>query len=173
MREKLTCGLGLYLMADRAILPTEAITESRLRVDIEPVAVFDYRNRSEFIAALEKAIAIGNPAAPNPASAELEPDADGFPAFKKPAGLKYSGLSTWDELERKSILATVRYYPSGFLLEIFGRAKNGKWSEEAALELRLTLESGLNGVVEAILEHLKTRKDLPGLMLDFNQSRTA
>jgi len=92
MREKLKWGLGLYLMADRAILPTEAVTENRLRVDIEPVTVFDYRNRSEFIAALEKAIAAGNPTVPNPEEEELKPRADGSSEFKNPAALKYAGV---------------------------------------------------------------------------------
>lgn len=164
-REKLTCGVGFYLMADRAILPTEAITENRLRVDIEPVTVFDYRNRAEFIAALENAIAAGNPIVPNPAEEELQPSADGFSEFKNPPGLKYSGLATWDELERKSILASIRCYPSGYLVEVFGRAKDGKWSEDTALELRLPANVGLSVVVDAILDHLKIRRDLPGLVL--------
>lgn len=171
-REKLTCGLGLYLMADRAILPTEAITASGLAVDIEPVTVFDYRNRSEFITAIEKAIAAGNPVVPDPAEDELERDVDGFKAFKNPAGLKYSGLPTWDDLEQKSILATLRCYPSGYLVEAFGRAKNGKWSDDLTLELRLPANVGIPVVVDAILDHLKTRKDLPGLVLGpFQQER--
>ncbi|MCA0315515.1 MAG: hypothetical protein LCH63_16990 [Candidatus Melainabacteria bacterium] len=171
-REKLKCGVGFYLMADRAILPTEAITENRLRVDIEPVTVFDYRNRAEFIAALEKAIAAGNPVVPNPTDEELQTCGDGFSEFKEPAGLKYSGLPTWDELERKSILASIRCYPSGYLLEVFDRANDGKWSEDTALELRLPANVGLSGVVDAILDHLKSRKDIPGSVVDFNQSKT-
>lgn len=159
-REKLTCAVGLYLMADRAILPTEAITTSGLGVDIDPVTVFDYRNRIEFITALEKAIAAGNPVVPDPAEEELQPDG----SFKNPAGLKYSGVPTWDDLERKSILASVRCYPSGYLIEVFGRdKKNGKWSEDLALELRLPANVGLSVVVDAILDHLRNRQDLPGL----------
>lgn len=160
-------------MADRAILPTEAITESRLRVDIEPVTVFDYRNRVEFVSELEKAIAAGNPTVPDPSEDELEQDAEGFRAFKNPAGLKHSGLKTWDELERKSILVSLRCYPSTYLVEIFGREKNGKWSDDLALELRLPASVGIPVVVDAILDHLKTRRDLPGLVLGPFQSEKA
>lgn len=165
MREQLTCALGLYIMANRAILPTEANTPSRFSISIEPVTVFDYRNRSEFIAAIEKAIAAGNPTVPNPSEDELERDAGGFPAFKNPVGLKYAEVSTWDELERKSIYASLRCYPSTYLVEVSGRDKNGKWSDDLALELRLPANVGVPVVVDAILDHLKTRRDLPGLVL--------
>ena len=56
MREKPFSNLKIYILADKAIMPTDARTDSRWHCQIEPVEVFDYRNRAEFIAACKSAI---------------------------------------------------------------------------------------------------------------------
>lgn len=172
MREKQICGLSLYIMLDRAILPTQAATPSGFTISTEPVTVFDYRNRAEFIATVEKAIARGNPSVPEPPEEEIFRNASGMPGFKNPIGLKYAAVQSWDELERNSIYVTISCYPSGFLVEAFGRAKNGKWSDETPLEVRL-LGVGVPVVVDVILEHLKSRHDLSKLAIRSSQRKRA
>lgn len=172
-REKPYAEFNLFILADRAIMPTSADTPSRFTISIEPVQVFDYRDRQALTAAIEQSISVGIPVVADPPEDELEQFADGMPGFKNPPVLKYAGITSWDELERRSICFSVQCYPSGFLVDCWGRAQNGKWSEEQSLDLRLPSTIGVTGLVDAILEHLKTRKDLPGLMMDFSQQRTA
>lgn len=164
MTEQAICSMTLYFMNDRAILPTEADIPSGFSMSIEPVSVFDYRNRSEFIAALEKTIERGNPQIAEPPESEIVRNSKGIPASKNPVELQYAKFDKWDDLERNSIYATIDSYPSGFLVQVFGRAKNGKWSDVTPLEVRL-LDVGVPVVVDVILEHLKTRHDLSNTMV--------
>jgi len=171
MTEKPYCDLGIFIMADKAIMPTDARTPSRWHIAIEPIEVFDYHNRADFIEASKRAISRGMPEVPMPSDTEMYWDEQG-PAMKDPVVLKYANVSNWDELEKKSIYVTIECYHRGFLIESWGRAKSGKWSDDKVLELRLDPEVGIEGAIDAVLEHLYTRKDLPGLMFDITQ-RTA
>jgi hypothetical protein len=171
MRAKPYCNLNIIIMADKAIMPTDARTQSRWHLSIEPVEVFDYRDRNEFIAACNRAVLRGIPEVPMPSDADLL-WIDGRPELKEPVELKYSGTDNWDDLERKSIFVSVECYDKGFLIESSGRTPKGIWSENDVLELRLSPEVGLEGVVDAILDHLKSRKDMPEAVEDFSQSKT-
>lgn len=172
MTEKPYCDLGIFIMADKAILPTDARTPSRWHVAIEPVEVFDYHNRSEFIEVCKRAISRGMPEIAMPAESEMYWDDQG-PAMKQPVVLKYAGISTWDELEKKSIYVTIECYQRGFLIESWGHTSDGKWSDEKLLELRMPSDVGLEVVVDAVLDHLKNRRDLPGLNISPFRSQTA
>jgi hypothetical protein len=161
MREKIICGLSIFFLADRAIVPTEANTQAGFSISVEPVEVFDYRDRAAFVAALWEVIQTGNPDVANPPEDEIARDAKGFPAFKNPLELKYAQVNNWEELEQMSIYASVCAYPSGYIVEAFGRAPDGAWGEDLALNARIPIEDGLGGVVDALMQHLETRTDLP------------
>lgn len=173
MREKPHCSMGLVILPEKAILPTSAKTPSRFTIAIEPVQVFDYRDKGEFLAALKEAIDRGFPDVMDPPEEELIQHEDGMPGFKNPIELKYADADSWDDLERKSIFLSIRCYPSQYLIESWGRAADRKWSDDKTLELRLPSDVGLEVVIDAILDHLRIRKDLPGLLMDFTQQRTA
>jgi hypothetical protein len=124
------------------------------------VEVFDYRDKDQFVAVLWQALKTGNPDVPNPPDSEITRDAKGFPSFKNPLELKYAEVASWDDLERSSIYASVCAYPSGYTVEVFGRAASGTWGEDIVLSTRIPIEEGLGDVVDALLEHLQTRIDL-------------
>ncbi len=149
-------------MADKALVPTEAITPSGYTISVEPVEVFDYKEKDAFLSALWQAVERGNPSVPNPPDNEIIKDSQGFPGFKNPTELKYAGVANWEEFERKSIYASIATYPSGYVVDVFGRATDGTWSDDIVLNQRVEVELGLAGVVDVILEHLQTRTDLPG-----------
>jgi hypothetical protein len=173
MREKPYCSMSLIIMADKAILPTDALTPSRFTISIEPIQVFDYQDKSEFIAALENSIERGFPNVSDPPEEDVVYFEDGMPGFKKSPELKYAQAASWEDLERKSISVSLRCYPSQYLIESWGREKDGTWSDEKLLELRLPSTVGLEVVVNAILDHLRTRRDLPGLLIGPFQQKTA
>jgi hypothetical protein len=166
-------AFSLFVMADKALIATSGVTPNRLSMTIEPIEIFDYRNRDEFLAAAKRAAARGIPQVDMPPDDELFWHEDGMPGRKTPIELKYAQVKNWDELERKSVYFTVDCYDRGYVVISCGRNKNGLWNDDVALELRMPATVGMEGVVDAILDHLKTRKDLPGMKLDFNQPRTA
>lgn len=172
-REQPYSAFNVFFLPDRAFIPTSADTPSRYTVSIEPVQVFNYHDKAVLTEAIEKQISMGIPKAPNPREDELILDKDGMPAgLKSPLELKYAGTS-WDEFERNSIHFCVECYPSGYVVDCWGRASDGKWSDEQSLELTLPASVGVSGLVDAIWAHLQTRKDLPGVVTDFNQPKTA
>lgn len=173
-REKPNGAFNLFFLADRAVIPTSGKPPSRYTVSIEPVQVFDWHDKAALAAAIEKQLAIGIPQIPELNDKELIFDQDGQPnGLKNPVEPNYAGVSTWDELERKSIYFSVQRFPSGYLVDSWKRAADGKWSEEQSLELRLPASVGVSGLVDAIWAHLQTRKDLPGVVTDINQPKTA
>lgn len=149
--------MNIVVMADKAIMPTDARTPSLFHIAIEPVEVFDYRSRDKFIAACKSAVSRGIPEVEMPS--DVTYDEKGI-LLREPIELKYSNCKSVEELESKSVLIAIECYDQGFLVESWGRSKDGKWSDEKVLELRLSPEVEIAGVVDAILEHLKTRKDL-------------
>ncbi|MBS2009178.1 MAG: hypothetical protein JST01_19145 [Cyanobacteria bacterium SZAS TMP-1] len=161
MREKLNCGLSIFFLADKAIMPTEANIPAGYSVSVEPVAFFDYRDKDAFVEALWEAIQNGNPDVPNPPDEDVVRDASGFLGFKRPVELKYAGVESWEDLERSSIYGSVCVYPSGYVVEVFGRAADGTWGEDRLLSVRIPIDAGVDGVVDTILAHLETRTDLP------------
>jgi len=161
MSEKIICGISIFFLADKAIVPTEANIPAGYSVSVEPVSVFDYRDRDEFANALWQAIETGNPDIPNPPDEEITRDAKGFPCFKNPLELKYAQVETWEEFEQSSIYASICSYPSGYVVEAFGRAANGTWGEDLVLSTRVPIEAGVGAVVATLLEHLLARTDLP------------
>jgi hypothetical protein len=163
-REQAYAAFNLFVLADRAIIPTSADTPSRYTISIEPVQVFDYRDRATLKAALEQAISRGIPKIPEPPSSEIITDEDGPTGLKDPIEPRYAGVANWDDLERKSIFFCIECYPSGYLIESWGRSTNGKWSDSLSLEVRLPASVGIDGLTDQIINHLKTRRDFPGLM---------
>jgi hypothetical protein len=174
-REKPYAAFNLFFVADRAIIPTSARTPSRYRISTELVQVFDYHDKAVLTAAIEKQISLGFPPASNPKEDELIVDEDGQPdGLKNPIELKYFGSNSWDSFERSSIHFCIDCYPSGYLVDCWGRAADGKWSDAQSLELVLPAAVGVSGLVEAIWSHLQTRKDLPGSVADdINKQKTA
>lgn len=154
-KEKKLCWFGLLVLPDRALLP-KCIKTSYGDFDVEPVREVDYRRRSDLIDALNNAIAIGNPPG----------DVPEYRLKKGPSLLEtLIGAKSWADLERKSIYFSIKIFPSYYSVKSWGRALDGKWTEEedTVLDVTISAEKGVDAIADAILEHLKTRTDLPGL----------
>lgn len=158
-RDVCYASFSVYVMADKTLLACDADTPAHLSMTVEPVDVFDWRHRSEFLVAAKRAVARGIQSVPMPPDDDLYWDENGMPGLKNPIELKYAEVETWEEFERKSIFYSVECYERGFVVISCGRKKNGLWSDDVALELRMPTEIGIEGVVDAILENLKERKD--------------
>jgi len=159
MREKIICGMSIFFLADKAMVPTEAHIPSGYSVSVEPVTVFDYKDREEFVQALWSTLERGNPDIDEPAESEIVRDANGFFGFRNPVELKYAGVKSWDDLEHVSIYASVCAYPSGYIVEVFGRSPGGDWSDEIVLKAQVPVDEGLGAVVDMLTEHMASRTD--------------
>lgn len=164
-KEKSICWLSLLVLADKAILPTSVKTNQG-NFAMEPIQQIDYRNRSELVQALQKALSIGNPTGEAPPS-EKQKERTPLEVIAK--------AKSWLDLERKSIFFSIMVFPSDIHIEAWGRASNGAWSDEkdTALDVRIPASSNAEGIADVILDHLKTRTDLPGLSFGQSHQQTA
>lgn len=164
-KEKSVCWLSLLVLADKALLPTSTKTNQG-HFAMEPIQQVDYRNRSELVQALQKALDIGNPVGEAPPR-EKQKERTPMEILAK--------AKSWLDLERKSIFFSIMVFPSDIHIEAWGRASNGAWSDEkeTVLDVRIPAASGAEGIADIVLEHLKTRTDLPGLSFGQSQQRTA
>jgi hypothetical protein len=156
-KEKKLCWFGLLVLSDRALLP-KCIKTSHGDFDVEPVREVNYRNRSDLIDALNSAIAIGNPSG----------DVPEYRLKKGPSLLEtLIGAKSWADLERRSIYFSIKIFPSCCSVKCWGRGPDGKWAgeEDTILDTIIPVERGTAEIADVILEHLKTRTDLPGLQL--------
>ncbi len=154
-KEKLLCWFGLLVLADKALLPTR-IKTSRGDCSVEPIRQIDYKNREDMIDAIKNAISIGNPKGEVPE----------YVLKKGPTPMEpLAKAKSWADLERKSIYFSIDIFPSTFRVESWGRASDGTWSDEndKVLDMEIPAEKGPQAIVDVILEHLKTRTDLPGM----------
>jgi hypothetical protein len=163
-RIPVSCWLGLYILADRALLPTTCKTEAGTFRDCDPHLEIDYSDRAALRAALQKALLAGNPEISKPTKEQRQKLAPTAVAAK---------AQSWSELERKSIFFGIRQYPTEIIVEAWAKNSDGSWSENKSFEVSIAIEAGVDGVVDAILQHLSTRKDLPGMTFDFRQPKTA
>lgn len=156
-KEKKLSWFGLYVLADRALLPT-CVKTSQGDFDVEPIREFNYRNRDELLDAISKAVQKGNPLGDVPPIENRK---------KQTPMEKLAKAKSWADLERKSIYFSIKVFPSSFAIKAWGRAPDGKWSdeEETALDVRIPAETGIEAVADAILDHLSNRSDLPHLPL--------
>jgi hypothetical protein len=155
-RIPVSCWLGLYVLADKALLPTTCKTEAGIYRDSNPHIEIDYRDSLSLVTALKSAYLAGNPAVPSPTKEERSKLAPTAAAAK---------VKSWAELERKSIFFGIRCYSTHFIVESWARSSDGGWSDSKSFEISIPVEMGIEAVARAILDHLATRNDLPGLML--------
>jgi hypothetical protein len=153
-KEKKLCWFGVYVLSDRALLPT-CIETDQGDFDVEPIRQIDYRNPQDLADAIANAILVGNP----PGEAPPRENQKERTPMEKLANAK-----SWIDLERKSIYISIKVYPSEVLIESPEKAGDGSWSDEKdALSVRVPKEAGAVGIADVILKHLGQRTDLAGL----------
>ncbi|MBZ0187956.1 MAG: hypothetical protein K8F91_17040 [Candidatus Obscuribacterales bacterium] len=164
-KEKTLAWLSLVVLSDRALLPLDIKTNQGYFA-VEPIQELDYRNRSALVEGLISALQKGNP----------ERDVPDWWTKKEQTPMeKLAKAKSWRDLEKKSIYFSILVHELDIRIEAWGRASNGAWSDEkdTVLDVRIPASSGAEGIADVILEHLKTRKDLPGLSFGPSQQQTA
>jgi hypothetical protein len=158
-RKQLLWWLGLFVLSDRALIPTTCETDAGFHVQREPIAEFNYRDGVQLTEALRNAIARGNPVIKAPSSEEIK--------AALPDVQRCMKARTWKEVERRSVYFGIEGFEDEFVVKSWGRAPDGTWGpdKERALERHIPISQGINVLAEVILQHLSERSDLPGLPL--------
>jgi hypothetical protein len=157
------CTITLYILADRAVMPTIARAEDGFYIDSEPVYEFDYSNLDALVNALSEAASRGNPKIQHPSQEQIV--AEGLKVgVKNGVAERYTDSKSWTALEKKSICITIEVWRTFYALTVWGRASNGTWGD-AAHKIEIPFDQGIIGLSHAIIDHLRTRTDLPGLRL--------
>lgn len=154
----------LLLLCDKALIPTTYDTETGVLLSDEPFWEFDYTDKPTLLLALSEMISKGNPMMDTPDHQEFK---------KRKATEKRAKASSWADLERKSICFSITCWPSEFVVKAWGRAPNGQWGPEKEPALDIQIPANIEKLADAILEHLKTRTDLPGQSLGTSQKQSA
>lgn len=155
---QLRCWLGLYVSADKALLPTKYETDAGFHYSSDPIHEFDNRDKTALTIALREAMRVGNPVIPAPSRDELK---------KRTAMERLINAKSWKDLERKTIYFSIKCFDTEFRVVSWGRAPDGTWGpeKEHVLDTSVLKEEGVEAVAEIIIAHLKTRTDLPGLAM--------
>jgi hypothetical protein len=110
-KEKKLCWFGLYVLSDRALLPT-CIETDQGDFDVEPIRQIDYRNPQDLADAIANAISVGNPPGEAPPREEQK---------ERTPMEKLANAKSWIDLERKSIYISIEVLPNGSYVELEDR----------------------------------------------------
>lgn len=80
----------------------------------------------------------------------------------------YIGISTQKQLEQKTVYVSVVRLNTGFRIESFRKATDGTADRQGskAIDTVLPSETSYEQLAAKIIEHLKSRSDLPGVVTD-------
>ena len=163
-KPKLIAHTGFYIASDAAYAPTIKDTDAGYFLEKEPVKIFNPYDASALTDVLRDRLSSPNEVISAPPIA--------------PKSLVVGDLlriSTQAELERKTVFMSVTRLDTGFRIESQPKKSDGTWDRKAdrLIDCYLPVTTTYEQLAAAIIEHLKSRKDLPGSMVDFNQPKTA
>lgn len=155
---------GFYVAADAAYMPTQMDTDAGYFISKEPVHRFNAFDIKELAQALRKSLIKPNEVI----AAEHMPPTD---LVMSP----HLHVSTQQDLERKTVFVSVVRLDTGFRIESQPRKADGTWDRKADrdIDCYLQVDTSYEKLAETIISYLRTRRDLPGSMVDFNQPKTA
>lgn len=157
--------IALYVTDRLGFIPTEALTNAGFYLQVEPVRQVNYWDLDELTAALQNALENGNPEITVPPGVQQHEFVMG----------RYLGVSGQDEFEKATIPVRIEEQDDHYTVRSWKKLASGKWENPKNLALNCVVakSAGAKGIAAAIIEHLKSRRDLPGMTFDFQQPKTA
>lgn len=146
--------IALYVTNRLGFIPTEALTNAGFYLQVEPVRQVNYWDLDELTAALQSALENGNPEITVPPGVQHHEFVMG----------RYLSVSGQEDFEKATIPIRIEENDDHYSVRSWKKLANGKWEGEKNLALNCVVakSNGARGIAEAIIEHLKSRKDLPG-----------
>ncbi len=163
-KPKLIALTGFYVAADAAYAPTILDTDAGYFLENEPVKRFNPYDTSVLAEVLRDRIAAPNEVVAAPTVAP-----------KRLVLANILNIATQAELERKTVFLSVTRLDNGFRIESQPRKSDGSWDRKAdrLIDCYLPATTTYNQLADVIIEHLKSRRDLPSQPIDINQPKTA
>jgi len=143
---------GFYLAADAAYMPTDVDTDAGYFIEKEPVRRFNAFDPNALASLLTQSLSVANTIIPAPKMAPQD-------LVLAP----YLGISTQKELEQKTVYVAVKKLNTGFKIVSLAKNSDGTADRKGpkAIDMVLPRETTYEQLATAIIEHLKSRKDLP------------
>jgi hypothetical protein len=110
----------IYLRKGQVFVPTVSKTDAGLFLDTAPVAAHSIDDVSGIIAAVEAAIARGNPIVPTPTRGS-------FPA---PVVLEYAKVKSWATFEKSAACWKIRFKDGSYQLCPMRKNASGGWEDD-------------------------------------------
>jgi len=140
----------VYVRKDIALVPNVAQTEAGYFLDTEPVRVAKLDDIQSLAAAIDQALAVGNPRIETPTRA----------AFPRPVILKPAGVKNWNAFVEKGACFTILREDAALELAETGRTEDGEWIDAPSLTQRLPASSSAFDIATRIVERASQRADL-------------
>lgn len=116
----------LYLRRDTVFIPTMAVIENELYVDVEPVRITSTVDQNHFFEALRAAINAGNPAASRTDAAN-----------SRPVVLKYAKLTSWQQFEKTMMTWKFQCCHDGWKLVTYRPHRSSGFIEGEEIDLKI------------------------------------
>lgn len=140
----------VYVRKGIALIPNVARTDAGFFLDVDPVRVVGLNEPQALAAAIEQAMAAGNPQVPTPTRA----------AFPTPVILKPARVKTWKGFVHGGACFTILRGEGGIDIEETGRDENGEWKDAPSLSQKLAASASALDIAHRIATHASQRSDL-------------
>lgn len=144
-------AVNIYIYRGRAYLPTQAIFESGIWVDMQPVLT-SALNAEELVAAIMKVIEAGHPTLPEPTPKEWQRRKDPVLAATK--------ARSWKALAREGAAYAVQVTDNEIRVDMSYTDQKGRWRFSNEKARIFALDTPLTEVAKAILEDVRSRPEV-------------
>ena len=138
---------NVYVCVGRAFIPDVAKTEAGFFLDVEPVRTVELGDLPALAAALDQAMANGNPLVQTPARS----------SFPKPVVLKLAGVKNWNTFMKRARCFTILRGESEIEIAEAGRDEKGAWIESPSLHQGFSLRTSSLELARHIVERARQR----------------
>lgn len=144
-------AVNIYVYRGRAYLPVQAIFESGIWVDMEPVFT-SALNADELAAAVEEVIRAGHQTLPEPTREEWQQ--------RKDPVLTATKARSWKALARDGAAYAIHKVDDEIRLDMSYTDKKGRWRFSNEKAKTFAAETPLTEIVNAILEDISSRPEV-------------
>lgn len=144
-------NVSIVVWRGRAYLPAQALLESGIYMDIDPVYSAGL-NSEELLSAVEKVLAAGHPRRPDPTREEMR--------RRKSPILAATGARSWKELARVGASYNIAWTDKEIRVEMSRLDKQGRWEWDPAKRQIFSLDTPLEDIIAVILEDIRSRPEL-------------
>lgn len=144
-------AVSIVVWRGKAYLPVQALLESGLWMDLEPVYVADL-DPTSLLSAVEKVLIAGHPRLPDPTREEMQ--------RRKDPILTATQARSWKELARTGAAYSIDWTDKEIRVDTSRLDKKGRWEWDPEKIRTFPPDTPLQDIVAVILEDIQSRPEV-------------